>query len=39
MGAEDAKAPMAICGYFNLNQAASTEKERGGGFNKKKISK
>ena len=28
MGAEDAKAPMATCGYFNLNQAASTVKER-----------
>ena len=27
MGAEDARAPMATCGYFNLNQAASTEKE------------
>lgn len=26
IGAEDAKAPMATCGYFNLNQAASTAK-------------
>jgi hypothetical protein len=25
IGAEDAKAPMATCGYFNLNHAASTE--------------
>lgn len=24
IGAEDAKAPIATCGYFNLNQAAST---------------
>lgn len=24
IGAEDARAPMATCGYFNLNQLAST---------------
>lgn len=24
MGADDAKAPMAMWGYFNLNHAAST---------------
>ena len=24
IGEDDAKAPIAICGYFNLNQAAST---------------
>jgi hypothetical protein len=30
IGAEDANAPMAMCGYFILNQAASTERERGG---------
>jgi len=28
IGAEDANAPMAMCGYFSLNQAASTERER-----------
>jgi hypothetical protein len=26
IGEEDAKAPMVMCGYFNLNHAASTEK-------------
>ena len=26
IGEEDAKAPIVICGYFNLNHAASTEK-------------
>lgn len=26
IGDEDAKAPMAMCGYFNLNHAASTAK-------------
>ena len=24
MGADDAKAPIVTCGYFNLNHAAST---------------
>ena len=27
MGAEEARPPMATCGYCNLNQAANTEKE------------
>lgn len=26
IGEEDAKAPMVMCGYFNLNHAASTAK-------------
>jgi len=27
MGAEDARAPIATCGYFILNQAANTTKQ------------
>lgn len=27
IGAEEAKAPIATCGYFNLNHAASTARE------------
>jgi hypothetical protein len=28
IGAEDAKAPIATCGYFILNQAANTTKTK-----------
>lgn len=33
IGAEEAKAPMTMCGYFNLNQVASTANQE----EKKKI--